>query len=522
MIFWCDNCSVPIIDNHKCPSCKKQIKEIAKDVRPVFFEEKVLVSLLLEEEIVDKSVWATKRNTYIVNGQKYKLNYNKIKDKKWDLNNIRQKLKKRISETDKKMNDYKCKFIRNNSERFDYIETEAKKYIMKVTNEYKSKNYIPVISFSGGKDSTVISHLVRNALSKQKIIHVFGDTTLEFPYTYKYIKKFMKKNTLTPFFEQASDENFMDLCSVFGPPSRLERWCCTIFKTNPIGQSISTFPGNKKALTFMGIRKWESRERSEYERTQKKSKISRQISSFPILNWKDSDVWLYILSKDVLFNKAYKLGFTRVGCWLCPNNSVWSEFLTRLYMPEKYEEWRSLLIKFAKKAGKPDYQVYVDEGYWKARRGDKGIDTQLKEVDAKECTINDNAKSYTLNRKIKKDFIELIKPFGEVNSQVDGRKFEWKVKSDKTEFKITGILNTKLIKVIPDKVENISTFHKRFLCQLRKYENCIYCSACENTCSSSAINTKNKKYTIDNRKCINCKDCIANFYNGCLKFEALK
>jgi phosphoadenosine phosphosulfate reductase len=522
MIFWCDNCLVPIIDNNRCPNCKNKIKEIAKDVRPVFLEEKILVSLLLEKDIVDKSVWATKRNMYIVNGQKYRLNYNKIKDKEWDLSNIRKKIKKRTLKSDRKIDNYKREFIRNNSQRFNYIENEAEKYIMKVINEYRSDNYIPVISFSGGKDSTVISYLVRNALSEQKIIHLFGDTTLEFSHTYKYIEEFINNNSLTPVFEQASNENFMDLCSIFGPPSRLERWCCTIFKTNPIGQIIGTFPDNKKALTFMGIRKGESRGRSEYERTQKKSKISRQISSFPILNWKDSDVWLYILSKGVLFNKAYKLGFTRVGCWLCPNNSMWSEFLTRLYMPKKYNEWRNLLIKFAKKAGKPDYQVYVDEGYWKARRGDKGIDTQLKEVEAKECNINKNARSYILNRKIKEEFIELMKPFGKVNLQIDGRNFEWKVKSNKMKFKVIGVLNTKLIKVIPYQVKNISTFHKRFLCQLRKYENCICCSACENTCPSSAISTKNKKYTINDEKCINCKNCIANFYSGCLKFEALK
>ena len=34
-----------------------------------------------------------------------------------------------------------------------------------------------MISFSGGKDSTVTSHLVRTALGSNDILHVFGDTT---------------------------------------------------------------------------------------------------------------------------------------------------------------------------------------------------------------------------------------------------------------------------------------------------------------------------------------------------------
>ena len=40
------------------------------------------------------------------------------------------------------------------------------------------KNCRPwIIGFSGGKDSTVTSHLVRTALGSNDILHVFGDTT---------------------------------------------------------------------------------------------------------------------------------------------------------------------------------------------------------------------------------------------------------------------------------------------------------------------------------------------------------
>ena len=42
--------------------------------------------------------------------------------------------------------------------------------------------------FSGGKDSTVTSDLVIRALSEPKILHIFGDTTLEFPETIKYVE----------------------------------------------------------------------------------------------------------------------------------------------------------------------------------------------------------------------------------------------------------------------------------------------------------------------------------------------
>ena len=51
------------------------------------------------------------------------------------------------------------------------------------------EHYLPIVSFSGGKDSTVVS-IVRRAFNNQSIVHVFGDTTLELPDTLQYISDF--------------------------------------------------------------------------------------------------------------------------------------------------------------------------------------------------------------------------------------------------------------------------------------------------------------------------------------------
>ena len=42
-------------------------------------------------------------------------------------------------------------------------------------------------------------------------------------------------------------------------------------------------------------------------------------------------------------------------------------------MPEQFNKWREFLIGFAKRIGKPDAQVYIDTGKWKARQGGNGI-----------------------------------------------------------------------------------------------------------------------------------------------------
>ena len=48
-------------------------------------------------------------------------------------------------------------------------------------NDIKLENI--VISFSGGKDSTVTADVTIKALSDPSIVHIFGNTTLEFPTT---------------------------------------------------------------------------------------------------------------------------------------------------------------------------------------------------------------------------------------------------------------------------------------------------------------------------------------------------
>ena len=77
-----------------------------------------------------------------------------------------------------------------NKDRYNYITEEAVSFIQKYENKYAIEDMM--VSFSGGKDSTVTSHLVNRALGTNKVLHVFGDTTLEFPYTLEYKKRFNK------------------------------------------------------------------------------------------------------------------------------------------------------------------------------------------------------------------------------------------------------------------------------------------------------------------------------------------
>jgi len=533
-IYWCDECKVPLFE--KSCSCGNKVRRLTTDIRPVFPEERLLIEIVLGKPFafVKASVWNGAGNNYYVDGKKIDFSVQALKEA--DTDEIkRQFYQLSAQNNDIYFQEYIHRFCRENEARLDLIVNEATDYIRKATENYTTKDMF--VSFSGGKDSTVTSDLVMRALSEPQILHIFGDTTLEFPETYTYVDRFKKEHPKTPVISSRNKEkNFEELCNLVGPPSRVMRWCCTIFKTGAIQRKIKTMFKNKnRIVTFYGIRRSESNSRSKYERETEGSKITKQITISPIIDWLDFDVWLYMLSTGIDFNYAYRLGYARVGCWCCPNNSVWSEFLSRIHMTEEYEQWHSLLVDFAIKIGKPDPEVYVSDGKWKARQGGNGVDYAKKTlVDFKPCALEENAFNYVLQRPITEELYELFKPFGYINKDLGNKRLgEVYVvrKNGELVLKLQGRIGSKELKVTIlnfrlDGAQNVSAAEDKIKCQLTKYQMCMGCRACESICKHDAITIKDTKdgeisYLIHDEKCVRCAECVNHYNAGCYMRKVL-
>ena len=412
-LYWCPSCNVPIYDKI-CPVCGTHGDYFTTDARPVFPEERLLIEAVMGEPLkyLEHSVWNAGSSGYYVDGQKIKfsiegladVNPNKIRDiiNEYSGANSYDYFNRNISA-----------YILANKGRFDDITSEAMDFVNRSAAGYDEKSMF--VSFSGGKDSTVVSHLVTTALSNPTIIHIFGNTTLELPETIDYITRFKKNNRKTPVLTSMNNQqDFFELCKEFGPPSRMLRWCCTIFKTGFISKKVnSSFKGMTSVRTFYGIRRNESKSRSTYDREDNSPKISKQKVASPIIDWMDYDIWLYILTTGIDFNDAYRKGYARVGCWCCPNNSRWSQFLSSVYMPDEYARFNDILMDFAVKMGKKDPEEYVTSGGWKARSGGAGIDLSKNvAIDFKPCAVDENSFNYELNKPISEQLYELFKPFG--------------------------------------------------------------------------------------------------------------
>jgi phosphoadenosine phosphosulfate reductase len=533
-IYGCPECRVPIIkvinaiDKDVCPLCGGRTSYLAADLRPVFPEERLLMEILTARPLafLEKSVWAVK-NRYYVDGKATivpKTIYTRVKSVE-----ARVRLGQYQAENSEEyFNGLIAKFVWANRWRLDYLKDEAGSFIRDVAGNYPLERL--VISFSGGKDSTVVADLVVKALGNPSLVHIFGDTTLEFPATLEYVQRYRASNPKAILkVVRNKEQDFVKVCEDIGPPARMLRWCCSMFKTGPITRVLNNLYHNQDILTFYGIRKCESVSRSKYNRLEDGSeavKIQKQAVASPIFLWRDIDIWLYLLGEQVDFNDVYRLGYDRVGCWCCPNNNARAQFLSQIYLPEESEKWRDFLVAFAKRIGKPDPEVYVDTEKWKARQGGNGV-TAAEDVKIRftNCTTEDHSKIYQLIKPITDNFYELFIPFGIVAKEL-GRKLinEIIVLDIRTKVPILAIQPFRqdeyeyAVKIKTLNVKDHEGMQRMVSYQIRKYNACRKCLKCESLCKNGAISIKGDAYRINAERCSRCRKCVTAKYldKGCL------
>lgn len=552
-LFWCDNCEVPI-SNERCGCCGKKGKYISTDARPVFPEEQLLLNVVSDGVFpaTSKSIWYLRSNKYIIDG--VILDFKRTDYISYDVDSVIDDFKERLKEVSySSFYENISKAVEANQIYMDELINESYGYIHEISEGFDDDEMF--ISFSGGKDSTVVDELVKGALRDRNIVKIFGDTTLEFPMTYEYINR-VKRDTYN--IEHSSinraknrKDDFFDLCKSVGPPARLLRWCCTYFKTAPISDKIDTsFIDKKRVLTFYGIRRNESVSRSKYDMQSESPKISKQLVFSPIIDWLDYEVWLYLLLKKCDFNDAYRYGYSRVGCWLCPNNNDWASFLSRILMPEESERWYKFLYDFAVKTGKSNPESYVKDNSWKARQGGNGLDISKNTmIEFTPCVIEPDTYNYHLTRPIDETLYELFKPFGTINKTMgNSRRGEVFIVSKDIvpSLRLQGKLGTNNLKVtiidfkemgpISNKLRSVEDAKKKVDCQIVKFQTCIVCNGCKSICKFNAIHivkandeidnegniVNHVKYTIDEDKCVGCGDCVDHFDGGCYMKKVLR
>ena len=319
MFGWCENCQAVALEGWCCRHGEtKPISQINKvDVCPLPQFEKEFLNDRLDDLFLGEGiflVYGDRINRRIVVALDKPLVQIRVKKGEVNITSL-------ASGEVEGMNP--SSLLEANSERLNKLVRVSKSFAA----QELEKNKNAVISFSGGKDSLVLAHLLEDYGLKNVLI----DTTIEFPETYRFIEKL--KNKGWDIEVARAEKSFFKLLPQKGYPERRNRWCCKTQKFEPFENYLKQHFGDTEVLVFGGERRWESLYRMNEPFKRKHAHITNQYSVHIMLDWTAMDSWMYIWKNNLPVNEIYQY-YDRAGCWPCPFGLTYRSFIMEYAHPK--------------------------------------------------------------------------------------------------------------------------------------------------------------------------------------------
>jgi len=209
------------------------------------------------------------------------------------------------------------------------------------------------ISFSGGKDSTVLLHLVRNLFPETPA--VFCDTGLEYPEIKEFVKtkdditiirpKMNYKKVIEKYgypviskeqaryirlYRTTKSQKMKNKCwmgskngyfkisekwkFLVDAPFKISEECCDVMKKRP----FKIYEKETGRKGYLGIMAGDSHLRKlNYMKTGCNAFENNRPLSQPMSFWLEKDIWEYIKQNNLSYAPIYDKGITRTGCIFC-------------------------------------------------------------------------------------------------------------------------------------------------------------------------------------------------------------
>ena len=190
-------------------------------------------------------------------------------------------------------------------------QEEKEMYCKEILRETQKKFGDSVaLAFSGGKDSTVLLHLVRTLFDGKIPWKVFTlDTGAEF----KEIKEFMRKLSGEWGFDLITLRNkeVPDMVA----PTQDKAECCYLRKVIPLNAAIVDH--NLKALVT-AVR-WDEQSARVDDEFFTSKETPPHVRVQPMLHFRELDIWSYIKKYSIPYCELYKKGYRSIDCEPCTN-----------------------------------------------------------------------------------------------------------------------------------------------------------------------------------------------------------
>ena len=413
------------------------------------------------------------------------------------------------------------KLLEINREAIETIENEAMDFILGCYDAYKEKVDDFVVAFSGGKDSQVILDLVTRVLPTESFKAVFQDTDMELPCTYDIVayteEDYRYRFPNFKLYHAKNDRKALDLWKQYGPPSRVNRWCCSVMKTTVFRRTmkeIHNTDAQPKVAVFEGVRADESARREAYDRIGVNVKHPNLINCRAIFRWNNSEIFLYLFSRDIELNPAYRMGLTRVGCGVCPFASEWSEYLIRRIYPDNSKQYIAVIEEMAKNLGlnsKEKINNYISSNNWQKNAGGRGLIPDGSRVDLIskepnfECIVTQPKSDwriwlFALCKYVSQEENGVVR--GEMNYNGEIFRFNVEEKGNTVKFIAEGTVNKPALHGMLSRV-------------LTKTAGCEVCGVCEAECPTGALTVRDK-VEINKQMCVHCHKCLEVSSRGCI------